>query len=392
MKKILFLSICLLHVLLLPFAGGRAEASDFGERVSGMAEITGLRVSVQDDKVRIVVDADGEVSFKTSALSNPGRILVDLPNTWLSPKVGKNTQIDSEYAKRVRVAQHDKTTVRIVVESDMGKGRYRVFNLSGNRVVMDFGKVDDAAESADVSENTPANTDDSVVPEGVPKLDPEDKINIAKYEETDEGDADAVDVQIANLTGLKGRSITIDPGHGGSDSGAIGPSGLMEKTVTLNVAMEVKRLLEAEGATVYMTRTTDTEVSPKKAHATDIEELQARCDIANRKKSDIFISIHMDSFSSETATGTTGYYYEKGSKKSFELADKVRAGLIEQIRTKNRGTRTCNFYVVRHTDMPATLVEVAFISNRREEALLNSKAGILKAAQGIVDGIADYFG
>ncbi|MBQ9615980.1 MAG: N-acetylmuramoyl-L-alanine amidase, partial [Selenomonadaceae bacterium] len=186
--------------------------------------------------------------------------------------------------------------------------------------------------------------------------------------------------------------ITIDPGHGGSDSGAIGPSGLMEKTVTLNVAMEVKRLLEAEGATVYMTRTTDTEVSPKKAHATDIEELQARCDIANRKKSDIFISIHMDSFSSETATGTTGYYYEKGSKKSFELADKVRAGLIEQIRTKNRGTRTCNFYVVRHTDMPATLVEVAFISNRREEALLNSKAGILKAAQGIVDGIADYFG
>ena len=392
MKKILFLSICLLHVLLLSFAGGRAEASDFGERVSGMAEITGLRVSVQDDKVRIVVDADGEVSFKTSALSNPGRILVDLPNTWLSPKIGKNTQIDSEYAKRVRVAQHDKTTVRIVVETEMGKDRYRVFALGGNRVVMDFGKVDDAAESADVSENTSANTDDSVVPEGVPKLDPEDKINIAKYEETDEGDADAVDVQIANLTGLKGHSITIDPGHGGSDSGAIGPSGLMEKTVTLNVAMEVKRLLEAEGATVYMTRTTDTEVSPKKAHATDIEELQARCDIANRKKSDIFISIHMDSFSSETATGTTGYYYEKGSKKSFELADKVRAGLIEQIRTKNRGTRTCNFYVVRHTDMPATLVEVAFISNRREEALLNSKAGILKAAQGIVDGIADYFG
>ncbi len=387
MKKILFVLVCLLSVFLLPFAEGRAEAADFGERVSGMTEITALRVSTQDDKVRIVVDAGGEVSFKTSALSNPGRILVDLPNAWLSPKIAKKTQIDSKYAKQVRVAQHDKTTVRIVVETDMGKDRYRVFALSGNRIVMDFGKVDDAAAPSDTSANV-----DSTVPEGVPKLDPEDKINIAKYEEKDEGDADSVDVQIAKLTGLKGRSITLDPGHGGSDSGAIGPSGLMEKTVTLNIAMEVKRLLEAEGATVYMTRTTDTEVSPKKAHATDIEELQARCDIANKKKSDIFISIHMDSFASETATGTTGYYYEKGSKKSFELADKVRAGLIEQIRTKSRGTRTCNFYVVRHTDMPATLVEVAFISNRREEALLNSKAGILKAAQGIVDGIADYFG
>ena len=141
-----------------------------------------------------------------------------------------------------------------------------------------------------------------------------------------------------------------------------------------------------------MTRDTDTEVSPKGANASDIEELQARCDVANQNASDVFVSIHMDSFSSGAAKGTTGYYYSLGSQKSRDLADKVRSGVIDQIGTQSRGTQSCNFYVVKHTDMPATLVEVAFISNPTEEQLLDSEDGIKRAAQGIVDGIADFFG
>lgn len=166
----------------------------------------------------------------------------------------------------------------------------------------------------------------------------------------------------------------------------------MEKSVTLRVANELKRLLAAEGATVYMTRETDTEVSPKGADASDIEELQARCDVGNRNGSDIFISIHMDSFSNGAARGTTGYYYSLGSQKSRDLADKVRSGVIDQLGTQSRGTQSCNFYVCKHTDMPATLVELAFISNPSEEKLMDSEDGIHKAAQGIADGIADYFG
>ena len=188
------------------------------------------------------------------------------------------------------------------------------------------------------------------------------------------------------------KIVVIDAGHGGNDSGAIGPTGVMEKTVTLRIANEVRRLLMAEGATVYMTRDTDTEVSPKGANASDIEELQARCDVANQNASDVFVSIHMDSFSSGAAKGTTGYYYSLGSQKSRDLADKVRSGVIDQIGTQSRGTQSCNFYVVKHTDMPATLVEVAFISNPTEEQLLDSEDVIKKAAQGIVDGIADFFG
>ena len=74
------------------------------------------------------------------------------------------------------------------------------------------------------------------------------------------------------------------------------------------------------------------------------------------------------------------------------LADDIRKAVIDELGTESRGTQSCNFYVVKHTDMPATLVEVAFISNPSEEKILASDEGAQKAAQGIADGIADYFG
>ena len=201
-----------------------------------------------------------------------------------------------------------------------------------------------------------------------------------------------LDNDLGNLTALSGKTIVIDPGHGGNDSGAIGPTGVMEKTVTLKVALELRRLLEAEGATVVMTRESDTTVSEKGAAASDIEELGARCAVANRIGADIFISIHADSFTRPEARGTTGYYYSRGSGRGQRLADCIRRNLVEQLGTPSRGTQPCNFYVVRHTDMPATLIELGFISNREEEQLLNSSEGVQRAAQGILDGIEDYFG
>ena len=198
---------------------------------------------------------------------------------------------------------------------------------------------------------------------------------------------------LGEITALSGKKIVIDPGHGGNDAGAIGPTGVMEKNVTLKVALELKKLLEAEGAQVIMTRETDTTVSSKGAKASDIEELGARCDVANRNGADIFISIHADSFTRPEARGTTGYYYSKStSGRGQKLADCIRRNLVEQLGTPSRGTQPCNFYVVKNTDMPATLIELGFISNKDEEKLLDSKEGVQKAAQGILDGIEDYFG
>lgn len=422
MRHLRLLIFMLLALTLLPL---QASASDFGERVSGMAEVTGVRISSQSDKVRIVVEATKDMAFKKIILSNPDRVVVDLPNAWLSPKARKDIDLGSPFAGRLKVAQFDKQTVRIVVETKVGMNNYNVFKLTGGaaacRIVLDFGDISESSDNRkiDLPEDRttqpepaytpPASETDEVEkemaspdkserteePQDTGKKEAEKKKPI-KVEETPSGgifegsDKDSGD-ELDKITGLKGRKIAIDAGHGGSDSGAIGPTGVMEKTITLKVATELKNLLVAEGATVYMTRTKDTEVSPKKGRATDIEELQARCDIANAKDADIFISIHMDSFTNAAAKGTTGYYYARGSKKSRELADKIRQGVIDQIGTQSRGTQSCNFYVVKHTDMPATLVELAFISNRAEEKLLYSDAGAKKAAQGILDGIEDYF-
>lgn len=403
MKKLrLILSIVMLYML-LPIS--MAAADSFSERAASLSEVTGVRTSSDSDKVRIVIDASKPVTIKKMVLSSPERVVVDIQNAWLSPKLKKDQGISNRFISSVRMAQFDQSTVRVVIETKVGKNNYSVFTLSNpNRVVMDFGNLNSSSDTKiklpdNVQTTKPAAKEE---PKEEPVTTPSDE-NTAPIEDAagggdnnktddDSDDNAAEDDEWSSITGMKGRKITIDAGHGGSDSGAIGPTGIMEKSVTLRIANELKRLLVQEGATVYMTRETDTEVSPKKANASDIEELQARCDVANNSKSDIFISIHMDSFSNGAAKGTTGYYYALGSKKSRDLADKVRSGVIDQIGTQSRGTQSCNFYVVKHTDMPATLVEVAFISNDKEEKLLNSEDGIKKAAQGIADGIADYFG
>lgn len=436
--------VCLLLLTMLALLGMSlsAEASPFGERVEGLTEITGVRVSSSQDKTRIVVDAKAPVTYRTMVLKDPGRVVVDIKDAWLSPQAKRELAVSGPFVSRVRVAQFDQRTVRVVVETTVGKDNYKIFPLTGGpvpgRVVLDFGRVGPDSAGATIAlpdvkaptkpaapqteptkpqtpqtkpqtpqtkpqapqtkpvETKPAETkpvetkpEEQQTPQDAEQAAQETAADTPGEQPATESSTDA---GIAAITGLVGHSITIDAGHGGNDSGAIGPTGVTEKSVTLRVALALQKILKSEGATVYMTRTTDTEVSPKGAAASDIEELQARCDVANQHDSDIFISIHMDSFTNGAAKGTTGYYYALGSKKSRDLADKVRAGVIDQIGTPSRGTQSCNFYVVKHTDMPATLVEVAFISNPTEEKLMNSEDGVQKAAQGIADGIADFFG
>ncbi len=376
-NKIWSALVMLLTMCLLLWGQQGAEAAGFAQRAGSMSEITGIRVSTDADKTRIVVDGTKETEYKVSVISNPQRIIIDIQNAWVSPNVKKSTTIDSRFAKAVRIAQHDSSTVRVVVESSMGKNNYKVFALKGGttayRVVMDLGKVggdtsgSNNTNKAEKVETPPSGTTPSVTTPSGTTTEP------------------------VFTPGLKGKIIALDAGHGGSDTGAIGPTGVTEKGVTLRVAKALQKLLQAEGATVLMTRTTDTEVSPKKANASDVEELQARCDVGNDGNADIFISMHMDSFTNSTPSGTTGYYYTKGSKASQRLAQYVSEGVVTALGTGNRGTKSCNFYVVKHTDMPATLVEMAFISNDKEEKLMNSEAGINRAAEGILNGLRRFF-
>ncbi len=356
------------------------------------ATISDLRVGAGDDKVRIVADADKEVDYQSFALSSPNRIVIDLSEAQLSKSVPKEIDVDSKYVKRVRVAQFDKNTVRVVVESDVKRNNYDVFGIVGGssayRVAMDFGNIDSygTGSSSSSADNDSSNNSDNT------GNNDNDNDNDGYVDNDNSGnDTGSSDVNISSedKAVLKGKVITLDPGHGGSDSGAIGPTGYMEKQATLAIGLDVANMLKQAGARVFITRRTDVDVAPQPA--TDVEELQARCDVGNLSKSDIFISIHMDSFTSPAAQGTTGYYYVNGSSASERLATYIKEGVVDKIGTTDRGTKTSNFYVVKNTTMPATLVEVAFISNPDEEAMLKSQDGQKNAAEGIFNGIVRYF-
>ena len=383
LRRIFLLAAALLIGMLgVLLPAGTADAA-FSDRTKDMAKITGIRIGRTDGNVRIVVDSDHPVTYRQFTLANPTRVVLDIQNAWIMPEAKKNVQVDSPLVLGVRAAQFDEKTVRIVVDTTVGKDGWKVFSLDGGkpRIVLDFGRTPKATAGPKAPPAKP------VPPKPAsPKPTPQ-----PTQQKGDDAGGD-VGHDISDIIGLKGKKIAIDPGHGGSDSGAIGPTGVMEKNVTMRVSRELKRLLEAEGATVVLTRTTDTEVSDKGANATAVEELEARCEIANRANADIFLSIHADAFTNREVKGTTAYYYAKASEKSKRLADCVRLALIDAIGTLDRGTQTCNFYVVKHTDMPATLVEISFISNADEERMMNSEEGVKNIARGIADGIADYFG
>jgi N-acetylmuramoyl-L-alanine amidase CwlD len=182
------------------------------------------------------------------------------------------------------------------------------------------------------------------------------------------------------------RLIVIDPGHGGSDTGAM-QRGLVEKELTLDISDRLRSLLVARGWLVKMTRDSDVDVFEPNDSAHD--ELQARCDIANRAGARMFISVHVNSYTSGSLNGTTTYYY-KGV--DLSLAQAIHSRLIESLGTADRGVRKENFYVIHHTVMPATLVETAFMSNAADAQLLRSPAWRQKVAGAIADGVGDYAG
>ncbi|HWR41817.1 MAG TPA: N-acetylmuramoyl-L-alanine amidase [Sporomusa sp.] len=189
-------------------------------------------------------------------------------------------------------------------------------------------------------------------------------------------------------TGLKNKVIAIDPGHGGSDPGAIGPSQYQEKTATLAVAQNVRTLLEKAGARVIMTRQDDRDVYGPNASAVD--ELKARSTAANSRKADVFLSIHMNAFPDRTVGGTSTYYYQK-TKYDSMLARALQTSLIEAGKLQDRRTNPANFYVIKRTQMPAALIELAFISNPDEEKLLSSPDFQQKMSLGIVRGLERFF-
>lgn len=180
--------------------------------------------------------------------------------------------------------------------------------------------------------------------------------------------------------------VCIDPGHGGSDPGACGKD-LRECDIGLIVSRKVKSYLEAVGYEVIMTRDTDVDVYG--ANATATQELQARCDISDNAGADIFISIHCNAAAAPEALGTETYYYALSAKgqRLATCINKQLAGLG----LVDRGIKSNQLYVTRHTDAVAALTELAFISNADDGAKLGNLNWQNQFARAVARGITDYF-
>jgi N-acetylmuramoyl-L-alanine amidase len=220
---------------------------------------------------------------------------------------------------------------------------------------------------------------------------------------------------------LKIGRIVIDAGHGGHDTGTIGPTGLMEKDLCLDVALRLGKIIQQRlpGADVVYTRSDDTFIP-----------LEERTHIANEAKADLFISIHANSSHDHQARGIETYYLNlKGSPDAMEVASRENATASESIHdlddivkkiarsekidesrefasdiqdslskriqkqykpVKDRGVRKAPFVVLIGADMPSILTEISFLSNPADEQLLKKPEHRQRVAEGLYQGVADY--
>lgn len=190
-------------------------------------------------------------------------------------------------------------------------------------------------------------------------------------------------LKLQNTNGnlLQGRIITIDAGHGGADSGAIG-NGAYEKNIVLSVAKKLKQKLEKAGVNVIMTREDDTYPS-----------LEKRVEIAKQNYAELFISIHVNSGSS-AATGTETYYDTSTNPNGYEsylLAKEIQNQIVSNASVVDRGVKNNKFYVIRYNTVPSVLVELGFISNSDDAQKLISDDYQNIFAESIYNGILQYY-
>ena len=171
--------------------------------------------------------------------------------------------------------------------------------------------------------------------------------------------------------------VVIDPGHGGQDPGTIGIGGVKEKDVILPISLDVAAELKKQGIEVRLTRDRDYFVS-----------LQGRTDFANKINADLFVSIHANAInlSRPDVNGLETYYYQNGRR----LAEVIHWNILNSVNIRNRNVRRARFYVLRHSKMPATLVEVGFLTGAEDSARLKTPAHRQKIAKAIAEGIIQY--
>ena len=289
-------------------------------------------------------------------------LYIDFPGTKKSPNFelikGKLKHITS-----ISVIQKDSSTARLVINLKHDVD-YDIVNVFGrNKTVVELYARPASSYNEQYAWEA-KNTTPKFAPLKPVKLSP--KIVTAKPKST-----------YYNNKLLRGKSIIIDPGHGGEDPGATACNGVQEKYLTLSTARRAAALLREAGATVYMTRDED-----RRSSLSDVTNF------ANKTRADIFISIHYNSTYSREIAGSETYYYNPVSRRFAEI---MHEALIRGVGRKDRGLRRVRFFTVKHATMPAVLLEPAFLSNNEEADLARTAEFEERIAESIKRGVELYF-
>lgn len=371
--------------------------------------VQGIRYWSGGAYTRIVIDQDSPVTFQAIELKKPDRLVFDLLNTQLAASVEKDPlPVNDGILKQVRSSQYQPDIVRVVLDLASIKS-YVAFQLHDpDRLVIDVkgegGKMSEAGLS-DV-------------------LDPQAPVTLPSKTHGGTNNADD-SLSLSRQLGLKIKTIAIDAGHGGRDPGALGKSGLMEKTITLDIAKRLATLVkERLGCKVVMTRDSDVFIP-----------LEQRPFIAKSNNADLFVSIHVNAHRKRKTRGIETYIQSlrasdrdametaarensmstkrlselkseldrifadlaKDDKleESLQLAHAVQGSLVETMKpikghVVNLGVKRAFFYVLINTEMPSILAEVGFISNPDEEKLLRTDSYRQSIAEALYQGVKKY--
>jgi N-acetylmuramoyl-L-alanine amidase CwlD len=192
------------------------------------------------------------------------------------------------------------------------------------------------------------------------------------------------------LKNVRGKTVVIDPGHGGNDAGCTDKGKILEKDVTLAVARKLAQMLEFEGAAVKLTREGDYEPGQKFFSLKRNNDLDERVAFASKNKADIFVSLHINSSPKGNRAGAVVFYNE-GNRTGQCLAQNIQNELRRIPEVIKRTPRARNYYVLNHLEIPAVVVELGYISSDRDRQYLADPAYHKKIARSICTGITNYF-
>lgn len=435
-----------------PVPAIKGQIAEQREAAGRTPHVVDIRTWNAADHTRIVVTLEDTIKYDAARIASPDRIYFDLYKANLTPALAKKTlAVDNGLLKSVRLAQNKQGVVRLVLDVDGAKD-YSAYLLSKPyRLVIDVrsstanaakqpasapAKIEEAktetkpapkpGESATVTAGNkqpqPAKPDLISPATSAPtKTKPEAQKTAALQPPTEPKRNRDGQRSLTRALGLKISRIVIDPGHGGHDTGTIGPHGLMEKDLCLDVALRLGRLIEDKlpGAEVVYTRKDDTFIP-----------LEQRTAMANDAKADLFISIHANSSHDHAARGVETYYLNFATseesmevatrenalsqtslhdlqdiikkiarnekiEESKELASDIQDSLSHRLQTvsqnqRNRGVKKAPFVVLIGANMPSVLTEISFISNPSDEKLLRKGDQRQRVADGLYHGIAAY--